>query len=414
MTRCKCCGRVANGVVYSLGFSGLEMEFQTRCWFGSNFGCDESPKGLATHTHIFERAMSSVSSVRIRHKTKTRSERLLSVLSPYERYLVVMHDNPDPDVIAAGWAIYCLLEEGLARPIRIVGGGAIVRAENRHMVELLNPPIELVSDIATDAGTASILVDCGPGTTNHLVTRAGIEPVAVIDHHKQSKGARHVPFRDIRTDAVAAASIAASYLREQKIDPGMKLATAILYAIRTETCGSETAHSALDRSIVRWLAAIADPALLAEFENAPLDPAYFSDLALAMQSTFLYGSSAICFLPRALGPEIVGEVADLLVRCRGVRSVLCAAAFEQDLVLSARTNHDGGDAPQLLRATINGLGGCGGHARRAGGKIPDVAPGGKVRKDVVEHLRSRWLKACQVTVQSGTRLVALHDICKNL
>ncbi len=353
-------------------------------------------------------------SVKTHHKTRTKSERLLSVLSQYDRFLVVMHDNPDPDVIAAGWAVSCLLEEKLNRPVRIVGGGAIVRAENRHMVELLNPPIELVGDIAADSGTASILVDCGLGTTNHLVTRAGIEPVAVIDHHKQSNGPRRVPFRDIRTDAVAAASIAASYLREQKIDPGMKLATAILYAIRTETCGSETAHSVLDRSIVRWLAAIADPALLAEFENAPLEPAYFSDLALAMQSTMVYGNSAICFLPRASGPEIVGEVADLLVRCRGVKSVLCAAAIGSDLVLSARTMRHGGDAPQLLRAAINGLGGCGGHMRRAGGKISGVASQGKVREDIVVQLRSRWLSVCQEAGQSGARLVARHDICENL
>ncbi len=350
----------------------------------------------------------------VRTSLNTRSDRLLSVLSQYERFLVVMHDNPDPDVIAAGWAISCLLEEKLDQGARVVGGGAIVRAENRHMVELLNPPIELVSDITYEPGTASILVDCGLGTTNHLVTRAGIEPVAVIDHHKNGNGARRVPFRDIRTTAAASASIAASYLREQGIDPGMKLATAILYAIRTETSGSETAHSALDRSIVRWLSAIADPALLAEIENAPLEPEYYSDLALAMQSTFLYDSSAICFLPRALGPEIVGEVADLLVRCRGIQSVLCAAVSGDDLVISTRTDRKGGDAAELLRQTINGLGGCGGHMHRAGGKISGVAPHSKLPGTLGDQLRDRWLAACHVKRQRGTRLVARRDICENL
>ena len=350
----------------------------------------------------------------VRTSPKTRSDRLLSVLSPYERFLVVMHDNPDPDVIAAGWSISCLLEEKLHRPVRIVGGGAIVRAENRHMVELLNPPIELVSEITCASDTAPILVDCGLGTTNHLVTRAGIEPVAVIDHHKSANGARRIPFRDIRTTAAASASIATSYLREQGIDPGMKLATAVLYAIRTETAGSETDHSALDRSIVRWLSAIADPSLLAEIENAPLEPAYFSDLALAMQSTFLYDDTAICFLPQALGPEIVGEVADLLVRCRGVQSVLCAAVTDDDLVLSARTDRTGGDAAELLRATINGLGGCGGHMHRAGGKISGIAPHSKLPGSLGDQLRDRWLTACQVNRQRGTRLVARRDIFENL
>jgi nanoRNase/pAp phosphatase (c-di-AMP/oligoRNAs hydrolase) len=345
---------------------------------------------------------------------ETRSGRLLRVLAPYERFLIVMHDNPDPDVIAAGWAIYCLLSERLGRPASIVGGGAIVRAENRHMVELLHPPIQLVSELTAEPHTASILVDCGPGTTNHLVTRAGIEPVAVIDHHKHEVGARRIPFRDVRIDAAASASIAASYLREQQIDPGMKLATAVLYAIRTETSGSETDHSALDRSIVRWLSAIGDPALLAEIENAPLEPEYFSDLALAMQSTFRYDTTAICFLPRASGPEIVGEVADLLVRCRGIQSVLCAATMGEDLVLSSRTARGGGDAADLLRATVSGLGGCGGHAHRAGGKISGVAPRSKLRSGLIDQLRERWLGVCQVKRQQGTRLIARREIYENL
>ena len=60
--------------------------------------------------------------------------------------------------------------------------------------------------------------------------------MAVIDHHPTGRDSQLL-FQDIRTDAAASASIAASYLREQQVEPGMKLATAILYAIRTETCG---------------------------------------------------------------------------------------------------------------------------------------------------------------------------------
>ncbi|MHB8864641.1 MAG: DHH family phosphoesterase [Pirellulaceae bacterium] len=335
------------------------------------------------------------------------------MLSRYEHYLVVMHDNPDPDVIAAAWSVQCLIEDRLHKPTRIVGGGEIVRAENRHMVELLQPPIELVTEISTSVDTATILVDCGLGTTNHLVTRAAIHPVAVIDHHPTGRNSQLL-FQDIRTDAAASASITASYLREQHIDPGMKLATAILYAIRSETCGIETDHSKLDRSIVTWLTEMADPTLLAEIENAPLEPEYYGDLVLAMQNTFVYGNTALCFLPRAFGAEIVGEVADLLIRCRGIHHVLCAAVVGPDLVVSARTDRDCEDAAQLLEATLHGIGGCGGHEHRAGGKVPNVVVQSRVRPEILEQLRSRWLAACRVTRQRGTRLVARREIFENL
>ncbi len=344
----------------------------------------------------------------------TPSDRLLEVLEDYERVLVVMHDNPDPDAIATGWAISCMIEERLGKPVRLIGGGAIVRAENKHMVELLSPPIELVTDIDVVNTTATILVDCDIGTTNQLATRSGIVPIGVIDHHLNDSDPCELRFKDVRTDAAASASIAAGYLREQKIEPGMKLATAILYAIRTETCGAETEHSPLDRSVVKWLTAFADPELLAEIENAPLERAYFGDVVLAIQRTFVYDDAALCFLPRASGAEIVGEMADLLARCRGVGRVLCAAIIDGDLLLSARTERGSGNAAELLQATLVGLGGCGGHAHRAGGKIPHVGQGQKISEDLHEEIRSRWLKACHVDRKRGTRLVARHEIVENL
>ena len=62
----------------------------------------------------------------------------------------------------------------------------------------------------------------------------------------------------------------------------------------------------------------------------------------------------LCFLPKAQGPEIIGEVADLLVRCEGTHQVLCAAVVGNDLFLSVRTEDDQGDASQLVRDTIAG------------------------------------------------------------
>jgi nanoRNase/pAp phosphatase (c-di-AMP/oligoRNAs hydrolase) len=325
-----------------------------------------------------------------------------------------MHDNPDPDAIATGWAVMVMIDEQLGCPTRLIGGGGIVRAENRHMVELLQPPLELVDEVQDEPSTATVLVDCGLGTSNHVLTREGIHPVAVIDHHLNGTRGARLPFKDIRENAAASASIAVSYLREQKIEPGPKLATALLYAIRTETCGSETHHSRLDRSAIVWLSSRSEPSLLAEIENAPLSLEYYGDLVLAMQSTFLYDDAAFCLLPRASGAEIVGEVADMLIRCQGIQRVLCGAMVHNDLLLSVRTKKNSDHAAKLLQVTLDGLGGGGGHAHRAGGKIPDMGVRTKVGDDVENLLRTRWLTACNVDRQRGTRLVAKREIVENL
>jgi nanoRNase/pAp phosphatase (c-di-AMP/oligoRNAs hydrolase) len=349
------------------------------------------------------------------HRT-TRSERFLKAMAEYRHIVVVSHDNPDPDAIATGWAIRYLIEQKQGRSPRVVAGGAIIRAENREMVKLLGPPIELVRDVPVDKHTGIVLVDCGTGGQNHLFAEKSIAPAAVIDHHLSDgrKTARRTWFEDIRPQAAASASIAAGYLREQGLEPCHKLATALIYAIRTETRGAEVAYSRLDRSIFLWLTRFSDPAFLAEIENAQLSPEYFSDLTLALQSTFIYGDTALCLLPRASGAEIVGEVADLLIRCEGIRRVLCGAIVQDDVVLSVRTERNGEDASELVRTTLQGLGHGGGHRHRAGGKIPGRGRGPAVAEVLQDELLTRWLITCGIDRQRGKHLIARDLIVENL
>jgi nanoRNase/pAp phosphatase (c-di-AMP/oligoRNAs hydrolase) len=345
---------------------------------------------------------------------ESRSQQLLDAVAPYERVLVVTHDNPDPDAIAAGWAVLYLIEKKLGKKGRLVGGGAIVRAENRHMVKLLGPPIDLVRQVDCPENTAVILVDCAWGSENHLFTDHSVQPMAVLDHHRPQPHHRRLPFQDVRHHVAASATIAACYLREQDLVPPAKLATALLYAIRTETRGSETYHSRLDSSIVLWLSERADFTQLAEIENAPLTQGYFGDLVLALQSTLVYDDTAICLLPRADGPEIVGEVADLLIRCEAIHRVLCGAVVQDDLVLSVRTAQDGEDATGLLRRTLEGLGKGGGHLHRAGGKIPGRGLGRDLSEVLRTELPQRWLAACGLPSMQGAYLIARREIVENL
>jgi len=193
---------------------------------------------------------------------------------------------------------------------------------------------------------------------------------------------------------------------------GAVVGSDLLLSIRTETRGSETHFSRLDRTVLPWLSQRSDPGWLAEIESAPLSSEYYSDLVLALQNTFLYDDAAFCLLPRASGPEIVGEVADLLIRCRSIWRVLCGAAVGNDLLLSIRTDRENEDAALLAQDTLAGIGRGGGHRHRAGGKIADVGP--KVSEALQEELRNRWLAVCGVERQRGTRLVPRREIVENL
>lgn len=334
---------------------------------------------------------------------RKRSKELLDALHGYENIAIVTHDNPDPDAIAAGWAIHKLIRKSLNREPLLIGGGDVVRAENRHMMKLVQPPIELVHQFLPRSRTAAVLVDCGPKVAAHFLSSSKIETVAVIDHHLSGEPP-DLPFVDIRPKMAACATMAAGYLREQRINPGERLATALLYAIRTETCGNEFHHTPLDRSIILWLTNAANPRWLAEIDNAPLTQTYYGDLTLALQQTMLFGDTAFCLLPQAQGQEIVGEVADLLIRGEGIKRVFCGAEIDGDLFCSVRTEADTDSAARLVEVTLEGIGNGGGHAHRAGGKVANFA-------EIISHdqlrneIQARWLSVCEVRDPTGRTLV---------
>lgn len=100
--------------------------------------------------------------------------------------LVLTHDNPDPDALAAGKAFATLLKSAWNISSRLVYSGLVLRAENRALLKLLTPEWEH-SDrlVALDQYSAIALLDTQPGAGNNRLPIEHI-PQIVIDHHHPS------------------------------------------------------------------------------------------------------------------------------------------------------------------------------------------------------------------------------------
>src|SRR5262249_25441378 len=82
---------------------------------------------------------------------------------------------------------------------------------------------------------AFALVDTQPGTGNNSLP-ADRKCDIVIDHHPlRTTTPADIPWRDIRPDVGATATTVYGYLREAKLSIDQNLATAFLYAIKSET-----------------------------------------------------------------------------------------------------------------------------------------------------------------------------------
>jgi nanoRNase/pAp phosphatase (c-di-AMP/oligoRNAs hydrolase) len=91
-------------------------------------------------------------------------------------------------------------------------------------------------------------------------------------------------------------------------------------------------------------------------------------------------------------PDLTAEMADLFLRLRGIEWVMCMGVYEDEMVLSVRTNSQQG-AGQLIQSIVGDLGSAGGHGSMSAGQIPLDGQ----NPEVLSHrLKDRTLKYLQL------------------
>lgn len=290
------------------------------------------------------------------------------ILLSHKRLVIILHDNPDPDALASGAALSYLARKRCNVPATIAYGGIIGRAENRAMVRELRILVKPISRVRPSASDAVALVDTQPGSGNNSLP-GEISADIIIDHHPLSRGAK-ATFVDVRPGYGATATILVEWLLASATEIPVDLATALAYAISSETqdLGRETS----ERDIRAYLAVYPRSSMrkLARIIHAKLPRSYFFTLARALQQAVSFRNMICAHLGEVPTPEIVPEIADLLVRHERIGWSLCTGRFEKDLVVSIRSSNPRAKAGRLLRRIISSRGRAGGHDMTAGGRIP--------------------------------------------
>lgn len=285
------------------------------------------------------------------------------------RWLILTHDNPDPDALASAALLSLLLRRHLKQKVTIGYGGIIGRAENREMVKILKLELSRLRYLSFKNYSRFALVDAQPGTGNNQLPES-IVPDLVFDHHPVRRSTHDVPFADIRLDYGASATILGEYMEAAEIEPTRALATAMIYAIRTETQDFAREAAGPDRALYDELLPKADKRALAKIQNAALPLSYFRMLHQALESLETVETLVVTHLGEVEQPDIVPEIADLLLRMDGKTWTLATGLFEGRVYLSIRTSNPRGEAGTRMRRLVGRKGKGGGHGTTAGGWIP--------------------------------------------
>jgi nanoRNase/pAp phosphatase (c-di-AMP/oligoRNAs hydrolase) len=311
--------------------------------------------------------------------------------------LIYTHDNPDPDSLAAAWGLARLFRHQLGIDATIAHGGIVGRAQNRAMVEALGLRLTSTETLDPDAYDLIALVDSQPGTGNNSFP-AGHRIDVVIDHHPQRAESLAAPWCDIRPDLGATSTIVFQYLRARRVPIDPAMATAFFFALRTETRDLGREATEEERRAYLALVPSVDHALLYRMTHPKVPRAHFSALDGALRSARIIGEIVAVNLDTLDYPDLVAEIADLLLSYDKAKMVLCIGRYEGTAYLSLRNEPTQRRAGALMREIVGAAGTAGGHGTMAGARLSKAIGSAA---DLEEAFAAIVTRLCESVGQTG-------------
>jgi nanoRNase/pAp phosphatase (c-di-AMP/oligoRNAs hydrolase) len=282
--------------------------------------------------------------------------------------LILTHDNPDPDSMAAAEGLRALLEAEAGVRCTVARGGIVGRAENRAMVSVLGLEHKNIDDLDLRQFPVIALVDTQPETGNNSLP-PGHRVDIVVDHHPVRPASLRAPWCDIREQFGASCTVVYSYLKQRKLPISTTVATAMLYAIKSETKDLGRESSTHEFEAYSELLRLADLEKLYAIAEPKVPAAHFAALDRALRAAEVRGPLVTANLGQLSYPDLVAEVADLLLPYDAAHWVLCVGYHDGAVYLSMRTDVEHAHAGSLMRSIVDGKGAAGGHGQIAGGRL---------------------------------------------
>ncbi|AEF96382.1 DHH family phosphoesterase [Methanotorris igneus] len=301
--------------------------------------------------------------------------------------LIVTHNNPDPDAMASAMALKTIASKWDVEA-DIAYGGNIGFDENKAMINLLGIKMKHIRDVDLSKYCAIAVVDTS-SSKNLPFDPETKEIDIVIDHHEN--GDLTARYMDVQSDVGATATILTEYLRELDISPSRDLATALFYAIASDTNYFKRKVTKKDFDAAGYLQGLIDAKTLQMIENPDMDTETMEVLAKAvLNRKIVKGNIALSYVGEISNRDALPRAADFLLRMEGITTTFVFGIVGDNIHISARTKDLRVDVGDILRKAFDG----GGHQAAAAAYIPlgifkAVSDKESLRKLVEEAIRTK-------------------------
>jgi nanoRNase/pAp phosphatase (c-di-AMP/oligoRNAs hydrolase) len=276
----------------------------------------------------------------------------------------MLHNDPDPDAMASGLALRNVLRR--TKTTAIIGAmQRVTRPENLRMLNLLDIHVEAITPESLKEFDRLAMVDVQPHYFGGLIDRVDL----VIDHHPEQPGYTAV-FKDIRADYGSTSTILTEHLRAVDVSISERTATAMLYAIKSDTLFFNRQTNRVDLEAFSYLYPLADAAMIRKMEGAEITLERLDYVMKAFQSGALEEQVFCAFLGSSPREDFIPYVADFFLQLENVQWTIVAGVVNDSLIISVRNLGYSKNAGEFVRRFFADIGSAGGHRAMAKAVIP--------------------------------------------
>lgn len=297
-------------------------------------------------------------------KTMRRVQQVQQHFADAESILILLQDDPDPDAIGSGLALRQVL--GRNKQTAPLGSfGRVTRPENIAMVKLLEIEIEKITKRRLAQFDRIAVVDLQPPHLSSPPDQIDL----VIDHHPEQFTYRsHI--KDIRPGYGATSTILLEYLLCAGSGVGTRLATAMLYGIKSDTYSLSREVNEWDVEAFSYLYPLANQNLMRRIERPELPPAALDALSLGLKNRRVIDKVAFVHLGRVERDDLIPQMADFGLSFEGIEWAFVSGIYDGHYIVSIRNVGYVRAAGRVLKEAFGNIGSAGGHASMAKAIIP--------------------------------------------
>jgi nanoRNase/pAp phosphatase (c-di-AMP/oligoRNAs hydrolase) len=317
-----------------------------------------------THLDLPELLRPSLATELSRSMTRARVQQYQRYFADADRVLILLHNDPDPDALASGLALRNLLRR--TKTTAIIGAmQGVTRPENLRMANMLDIHVEQITPASFSGFDRIATVDVQPHYFGGLLDRADL----VIDHHPEHPGYSAV-YKDIRADYGSTSTILTEHLRAVDVNISERTATAMLYAIKSDTLFFNRQASRVDLEAFSFLYPLSDAMLIRKMEGAEITMERLGYVLKATGNHRLEEQVFSAFLGEVPREDFIPYVADFFLQLEDTKWTIVAGVVNGSFVVSVRNIGYTRNAGEFVKKLFLDLGSAGGHRAMAKAVVP--------------------------------------------